>query len=58
MAKIIKFPRSGDRTQQRIHPHGTAEVILFTGVRYERLRKDPQRPGMLRQQRTEHSGKA
>ena len=36
MATIINFPAAEDRKEKAERPDGPAQILFFTGVRYER----------------------
>ena len=51
MATIINFPAAEDRKEKAERPEGPAQILFFTGVRYERydvkdLRKSKMDPDL------------
>lgn len=40
MTTVIAFPRQEGKTRARVEGHGPATIIMFTGVRVERLEDD------------------
>ena len=43
MATIINFPAAEDRKEKAERPEGPAQILFFTGVRYERMGKAQKR---------------
>lgn len=44
MGAVLRFERKGEQLAQRTVPEGGAEIIIFPGVRFERLEAQAESP--------------
>jgi hypothetical protein len=47
MATIINFPAAESRKEKAERPEGPAQILFFTGVRYERMERVQRRKAKL-----------